>query len=238
MKRFILPLLLLLTASTCALGQSGKNIYAAADKPSVFLGCTDYTDAVQTDVANKSRNAASTRSMASMRLLNQANAVQALINQHSANLSKDFRVMRSVDPELGWEFVAELDGIHSDGPIGIKDEHPLPGRMLYKLESRSGEGTWATMDIRVVNRPLGINLEDIDFLTAPFGALTLPQTMLPTSDYTVEVFDLQGGHIESSYVRFGHKLKLHTSHLSFGVYEVVITGQSSRVAKYFLATGN
>ncbi len=234
MKKIVLPLLLLFITSTCAFGQYGDNLYASADKPTSFLGCTDYAEGT----SGNARIEASTRSIASLRLLNQANTVQALINQHSANLSKDFRVMRSVDPELGWEFVAELDGVHNNGPLGIKDENPLPGRMLYKLESRSGDDTWETMDIRVVNRPLGVNLEDIDFLTAPFGALTLPQTMLPASEYTVEIFDLQGGHIESSYVRFGHKLKVHTAHLPFGVYEVVITGQSSRVAKYFLASGN
>jgi hypothetical protein len=232
--------LLLCAASSIAFGQYGEQLYASIDHASNHIGCTAYV-AVNATAENSRKSTASynsTSAASHLRLINQSFTVQALVNSSAGIESADYRILRTVDPSLGWEFVAEVDDVYSDGPIAINDENPLPGRVLYKLESRKAEKDWETLDIRVIDRPLGVHIDDIDFLTASFGALTLPQTMLPDSEYTVEIFDLQGGQIQSSHVRFGHKLKVHTAHLPFGVYEVVVTGERKRVAKYFLATGN
>lgn len=238
MKKFLLPLILLV--STLGHAQFTENLHASIDRAAAYAGCMAYADyaKVAERKMNTSKEASSTLAVANLRLLNQSNTVQALVNGFSNNANTGYRILRTVDPSLGWEFIAEVAYLDSDGPIAINDEHPLPGRVLYKLETKAANADWETVDIRVVNRPLGVELNDIDFLTAPFGALVLPQGMLPQSEYTVDVFDLQGGRIETSYMNFGHKLKVHTSHLPFGVYQVVITGTSTVVSKYFLASGN
>ncbi len=173
-----------------------------------------------------------------LRLVNMSYYVQALINCDAMGAKMDYRVLRSTDPDRGWEFVAEIDHLEAHGPVAVNDDSPISGQVVYKLEARQMDGEWETVDVRVVERPAGVQLDDFDFMTAPFGSLILPQTMLPASQYTVEIFDLQGGRIESSFVRYGHKLKVHTAHLPFGIYQVVVSGERSRTSKYFLSTGN
>lgn len=172
-----------------------------------------------------------------IRLINRPSAVDAFVSGFSQKSGTTFRIWRSVDPILGWEFIAEgltpADGM----PVSIPDQNPLPGKVLYKLESVL-DGRIQTLDIRVVNRSLGMDLDEIDFLTSPEGSLVLPAAELPDGKYAVTVYDLQGGEVEAPLSPSGDRLKVSVERLPFGVYQIVIAGETSAVKKYFLVSGS
>lgn len=228
LRTILLPLILLF--AQVAHAQFDSDLLAAADT-STYIACS----------ALESKRPATSNAdfaFAQLRLINRPNSVQAYLSGFSQKEGTTYRIMRSVDPELGWEFIAE--GLTSSGheAIAVPDENPLPGRVLYKLETTDAEGKNRILDIRVVNRPLGMNLADIDFMASPNGMLTLTAADLPTENYTVTIYDLQGGEVPVETLSFGERIKVSTDGLSFGVYQIIITGETTAVKKYFLASGS
>lgn len=222
MHRTILPFFLALLTVPCI--AQFEDLTADAR-----LGCIDYE-------APKSASG-STHSFGQIRLINRPAAVDAFVSGFSQKTGTTFRIWRSVDPALGWEFIAEGRAPADGLPVAVPDQNPLPGRVLYKLESVL-EGNVQTLDIRVVNRPLGMDLGDIDFMTSPDGSLILSKNDLPETVFKVEIFDLQGGLLKAEHSGFGENIKVNVEHLPFGVYKLVISGIDSAVKKYFLASGN
>lgn len=222
MYRTILPFFLVLFTAPCT--AQFEDLTADAR-----LGCT-------ASEAPKPA-AGSAHNFGQIRLINRMHTVDAFVSGISQKPGTTFRIWRSVDPALGWEFIAEGLTPADGTPIAVPDENPLPGKVLYKLESVSN-GAAQTLDIRVVNRPLGMELDEIDFLTSPEGALVLPAADLPEGAYTVKVYDLQGGEVEAAASPFGDRLKVSADRLPFGVYQIIIAGETSAVKKYFLASGN
>ncbi|MCA1751286.1 MAG: T9SS type A sorting domain-containing protein [Flavobacteriales bacterium] len=228
MLRSLLPLVFLF--AQVAHAQFDSDLLAAAD-PSEYITCS----------ALESKRATTTEAdfaFGQLRLINRSNSVQAYLSGFSQKAGTAYRIMRSVDPELGWEFIAEGVTVSGHDAIAVPDENPLPGRVLYKLETTDAEGKNRILDIRVVNRPLGMDLADIDFMTSPNGSLILSKNDLPETVSQVEIFDLQGGLLKTEHNSFGENIKVNVDHLPFGVYEVVISGRNSAVKKYFLASGN
>ena len=228
MLRSLLPLVFLF--AQVAHAQFDSDLLAAAD-PSEYITCSALE-------SKRATTAEADFAYGQLRLINRSNTVQAYLSGFSQKAGTTYRIMRSVDPELGWEFIAEGVTVSGHDAIAVPDENPLPGRVLYKLETTDAEGKNRILDIRVVNRPLGMDLADIDFMTSPNGMLTLPSADLPNEDYTVTVYDLQGGEVPVETLSFSERLKVSTDGLSFGVYQIIITGETTAVKKYFLASGD
>ncbi len=151
----------------------------------------------------------------------------------------NYRLLRTVEPDLGWEEVAEIDAPGADGNFAARDEHPLPGRVYYKLQSKNRFGEWSTMDVQMVNRNLGTEVEDIDFFANNRGELIISKHQMPGDLSLIEVYDLQGGRVEAGITTFGNFLKIDVSSLSFGVYRLQVPVEEVQmlVSKYFLACG-
>jgi len=228
MFRSLLPLMFLFAQFAHA--QFDSDLLASAD-PVDYIACSA--------LDSKSEANSDTRhAFGQLRLINRSNSVQAYLSGFSQKAGTAYRIMRSVAPDLGWEFIAEGLTVSGQDAIAVPDENPLPGRVFYKLETTDAEGKNRILDIRVVKRPLGMKLEDVDFMTSPNGSLVLSKNDLPETVSQVEIFDLQGGLLETAHSRFGEYIKVDVDHLPFGVYAVVISGRESAVKKYFLASGN
>lgn len=148
-----------------------------------------------------------------------------------------YRLLRTVEPDLGWENVAEISEPDAEGNFTARDENPLPGKVYYKLQTKNRSGEWTTLDVQMVNRNLGTRAEEIDFFANNRGELIISRNQMPDDIYMVSVFDLQGEQIEAPVTPFGNFIKIDVSSLSFGVYKLLIAGEEVTVSRYFLACG-
>ncbi len=150
-----------------------------------------------------------------------------------------YRLLRTVEPDLGWEEVAEVDAPEMDGNFAAKDDNPLPGRVYYKLQAKNRQGEWSTIDVQLINRNLGAEVEDIDFFANNRGELIISRNQMPADLSLIEVYDLQGERVDAEITPFGNFLKIDVSSLSFGVYRLQVPVEEIQmlVSKYFLACG-
>lgn len=158
-------------------------------------------------------------------------------NANSAGRITSYRLLRTVEPDLGWEEIAEIAKPDAEGNFTAKDENPLPGRVFYKLQSKTREGEWRTIDVQTVNRNLGTAMEQIDFFANNRGELIISRNQMPEDLSLVQVYDLQGGNVEAPVKPFGNFVKIDVSSLSFGVYMLQMAVEDALVSKYFLACG-